>query len=128
MNYGGKGGKTLRDSELTNDCVGDNDTTAKMYEHRYKDGKIVWIVDKSLQNQDDATIILHDCRVRVGDVQSMSFKDLEQRSPPPFNDLSAPLEDLPLLDDEGIQKMSKDGTIKAKQGYARKAKGNTQVL
>ena len=47
---------------------------------------------------------------------------------PPFNDLTAPLEDTKNLDEKGKPKKNKDGQFKIKEGYCGIAKGVAQVL
>ena len=47
---------------------------------------------------------------------------------PPFNDLTAPLEDTHMKDAKGKKIKTKEGKFKVKEGYAGKAKGVAQVL
>ena len=52
-----------------------------------------------MQKPTTGVAIIHDCRVSLGDTQKMSFTEKEDNSLPPFNFLSAPLEDAPDADD-----------------------------
>ena len=63
---------------------------------------------------------IHDCRVRSGDIQSMSFAKIEDNPLPPFNYLLAPFED--------AEKTTPEGKLKKIKGYAGKAKGIAHVL
>ena len=65
LNYGGVGGKKLRDSELTDDDVGDKDAT--MYEIVDKGGKVKSSIHEPTE-VDNVTITHHDCRVYTGDI------------------------------------------------------------
>ena len=125
LNYGGVGGKKLRDTELTNDDVGEGDAT--MFKVIDEDGKVRWFLDEPT-DVENITITKHDCRVYAGDVQSMSFGEKESHPLPPFNFLDAPCEDAPDLDKKGEHKKTKSGTLKLIKGYAGKAKGLAQVL
>ena len=60
---------------------------------------------------DDTTVTKYDCRVRVGDTQFV-FGEKESNPPPPFYNLSAPLEDQPELNKEGKQTLTKGGEEK----------------
>ena len=44
MNYGGKGGKYMRDSKITADCLGDG--KAFLYRLKDEDGDISWSLEK----------------------------------------------------------------------------------
>ena len=66
FHYGGSGGHHLRDTELTDGCVGDGD--AFVYETIIVDqedgiSRSIW----SMQKPTTGEAIVHDCRVRVGD-------------------------------------------------------------
>ena len=69
-----------------------------------------------------------DCRVRVGEIQAMSF-ELKLFEPPPFfNILDAPYEDKIILDSDGNISKTKTGKERKIKGYAGEAKGLAQVL
>ena len=68
-----------------------------------------------------------DCRVRVGEIQAMSF-ELKLFEPPPFfNILDAPYEDKIILDSDGNISKTKTGKERKIKGYAGEAKGLAQV-
>ena len=66
FSYGGVGGKLLRDSVLTDGCVGDDDVF--LYYVVTADKKAYWSREE-LVVDDDATVTKYDCRVRVDDTQ-----------------------------------------------------------
>ena len=125
MNYGGRGGKCLHDTEMTGDCLRQGE--AYLYKQTNNDGDISWSLEKPLIVEG---IILEtfDCKLKVGNVQSMMFHSEEKIPVPPFNDLTPPLNDMPLLDKKGKQKKTKAGISKVKEGYPNKAKGVAQGL
>ena len=128
MKYGGVGGKQLRDSELTDDCVGDESVEAFLYYVDSEDGPY-WSREVPEAVEYDLRVTRYDCRVYAGDIQHFSFIEKEGSDPcPPFYDLTAPLVDEPILDKNGKPVMRKDGKPKVKEGYAGKAKGIAQVL
>ena len=127
MNYGGKGGKYMRDSEITADCLGPG--KAFLYRLKDKDGNISWSLERP-EKADGITIRTINCKLKVGQVQSMMFDTCDKRKKPypPFNDLTAPLEDTHMKDAKGKKIKTKEGKFKVKEGYAGKAKGVAQVL
>ena len=125
--FGGKGGKELRDSELSEDSVGDDDVAATMYESISEGSASVWTLTKPGANG-GGIVKEHDCRVRDGDTQSMSFAAAEKNPPPPFYSLDASWYDTPNLDKQGNHRKTKAGTLKHHSGYAGKAKGVKQIL
>ena len=127
MKHGGAGGKALRDSELTEECVGDKNTKAVLYKVVTTD-QVIWHHGEPSTVEEDTEEITCDCRVHLGDFQYFSFGGKETNPPPPFNDLMAPLENTPVSDKEGKEIIGKDGGAKIKIGYAGKAKGIVQVL
>ena len=62
----------------------------------------------------------HDCRVREGDTQSMSFAEADKNPPPPFYALDAPWDDKLVLDERNQPMMTKGGKAKVTLGYAGK--------
>ena len=135
MNYkfGGKGGQSLRDSVLTDDCVGDPTTIAMMYEIKItnSDGTITrkFKLTKPTTVADNVTIIDHDCRMRSGDTQSMSFQSSENDPMPPFYNLIAPLEDCLITNSDGTPSLTATTKKQRKiNGFAGTAKGMKQVL
>lgn len=125
LNYGGSGGQQLRDTELSDGCVGNGD--AFMYESvivdNEGDSQTTWSLEKPTA-KDGMVVTIHDCRVRVGDIQLMSFRAKEENPLPPFNKLLAPMEDVV---NKGKDKNGNE-TTKVIIGYAGKAKGIAQVL
>ena len=74
-------------------------------------------------------VIVHDCRVRSGDTQSMSFAKIENSPLPPFYELNAPLKDFNVTKSDGTPSLtSKTKQQRIKKGYAGTAKGMKQVL
>jgi len=130
INYGGKGNKRLRDTELTAGCVGDS--KALMYLTTYTDTNNVpvrmWSLQKPQNNIQGVNVREVDCRVYVGQKQSMVFGTEEMEPPPPFYALNAPYKDTPILDRDGNQALTKSGKPKKKYGYAGVGKGIKQVL
>ena len=135
FNYGGKGGKSLRDTALSDGSVGEDETMAMMYELVVSgplgpDGvrlPSMWSLIRPPET--DGTIVIElDCRVRDGDTQSMSFGPARDNPPPPFYDLRAPHDNVPLLDQAGNQMTTKKGKPRWISGYAGKAKGIKQIL
>ena len=51
MNYGGGGGKVLRDVELAERCVGNCDTY--VYKVTTNNGKIYWVSEESIQLEEE---------------------------------------------------------------------------
>jgi len=84
FNFGGSGGHQLRGTELSDGCVGDGD--AFMYESIVIDARgeseSVWSLEKPPPN-DKTVVNIHDCRVRSGDIQSMSFAKKGRQSASP---------------------------------------------
>ena len=97
-----------------------------MFKNIYPDEKVIWTLEPILDY--NTTVVKYDCRVKEGNIQSMSFEKEEKLLLPPFNDLLAPLENTPLLDKNGLEVISKKGMVKTKKGYTGKAKGIAQVL
>ena len=126
LNYGGVGGKQLRDTELTEDNVGNGE--AFLYKTENKRGKVKWFKNKPTRVKKNETLTKVDCRVYAGDMQNMSFGEKASHPPPPFNYVDAPFEDEPELDENGEQKKTKSGILKFIKGYAGQAKGLAQVL
>lgn len=104
VKYGGKQ-RVVRDSVMTEGCLGPGE--AKMYLNSDK-----W----STQYDPDLTTRVVDMRLKLGDVQSMSFHATD---PPHFYDLAAPPKD---------KKVVKRDKNEHKEGYVGKAKGIKQVL
>ena len=127
FSYGGKGGKLLRDTQLSDDSVGDDEVPAMMYESIAEGVCSVWSLTLPLPKE-GVVVKAHDCRVRAGDTQSMSFGGAEENAPPPFYALNAPYQDQPDLDTNGEQKKTKGGKLKTILGYPGKAKGAKQIL
>ena len=50
FNFGGKGGKELRDTELSDDMVGDDDVVSMIYESIAKGSTSVWSMTKPIAN------------------------------------------------------------------------------
>ena len=65
LNYGGIGGKELRDSELTGDDVGEGYAT--MFKMVYNDRNVKWSLDEPTPVT-NVTITKYDCRVYAGDI------------------------------------------------------------
>ena len=80
---GGKGGKELRDTELSEDLVGDDDVTALIYESIVKGRPAVWVLTKPVAKK-RVVVQEHDCRVSEGGTQSMLFARAEDNTQPPF--------------------------------------------
>ena len=72
FNSGGKGGKKIRDSELSEDLAGDYDVPALMYETIAEVLCLVWSLTMP-PAKEGVRVKVHDCRVCAGDSQSMSF-------------------------------------------------------
>ena len=72
FNFGGKGGKKIRDSELSEDSAGDDDVPALMYETIVEGLCLVWSLTMP-PAKEGVRVKVHDYRVRAGDSQSMSF-------------------------------------------------------
>ena len=126
--YGGKGGMSLRDTELCEDSVGDDNVPAMMYKTISEGVRSVWSL-KLPSVKEGVDVKFHDCRVRAGNTQSMSFAVAEANPPPPFYALEAPLSDQPDLDAHGVQKKTnKTGKLRTILGYPEKAKGAKQIL
>ena len=70
----------------------------------------------------------HDCRVRAGDTQTMTFSAEEEHPPPPFYYLYALWSDQLDLYQNNEQRTTKGGKLKIIVGYAGKAKGVKQIL
>ena len=70
----------------------------------------------------------HDCRVSVGNTQSMSFAAAEDNPPPPFYLLNAPWYDRPDLDEKNEQNKTTSGKLKTVLGYAGQAKVIRHIL
>ena len=125
--YGGKGGKALRDTELSEDSVGDDDVLAMMYESVVEGSISTWSLTKP-REKEGVVVREHDCRVRAGDTQSMLFAEAEHNPPPPFYALDAPWNNTPDTDEKGNQRKTKGGTLKYHMGYAGRAKGVKEIL
>ena len=125
--FGGKGGKELRDTELSEDSVGDVDVKAMMYESIAEGCPAVLLLTKPVP-KDGVVVQEHDCRVGEGDTQSMSFAKAEDNPPPPFYALDTPWDQTPDVDADGIQRKTKGGVLKFRMGYAGSAKGVKQIL
>ena len=87
--FDGKGGLSLRDSELSDDSVGDDDIIAMMYESVVEGNVAVWSLTKPLPKE-GVLVEEHNCRVCAGGTQTMSFAAEEKCPPPPFYSLYAP--------------------------------------
>ena len=122
--YGGSGGKSLRDTELSDGCVGD--APAVIFEVQVDESR-TYHLRQPVQTE-GVKIIKHNCRVYSGDVQSMSFGGKECQPLPPFLNVSAPYEDTICTDVNGKVVCTGKGTPKTLKGYARKAKGIAQIL
>ena len=72
FNFGGKGVKKIRDSELSEDSAGGDDVPALMYETIAEGLCSVWSLTMP-PAKEGVRVKVHDCRVRAGDSQSMSF-------------------------------------------------------
>ena len=121
FNFGGKGGKKIRDSELSEDSAGDDDVPALMYETIAEGICLVWSLTMP-PAKEGVRVKVHNCRVRAGDSQSMSFAAAEDNPRPPWYDLDALWYDQPDLDEQGVQKQTpKTKQLKWIFGYAEKA-------
>ena len=110
INYGGKGGKHTRDSEMTADCLGTEESC--LHKQASMDGDMSCSLENPLSVE--GTIIeTFDCKLKVDDVQSMILDDKEKMSLTPFSDLTAPLEDMQLLDDKKELMITKAGKKKS---------------
>ena len=118
---------SLRDSELSDESVGDDDVIAKMYKSVVEGSLSVWSLTKPLAKE-KVLVKDHDCRVRAGDTQTISFSAEEEHPPPPFYSLYAPWSDQPDLNQDNEQRTTKCGKLKNIVGYAGKAKGVKQIL
>ena len=128
FNYGGKGGKTLRDTELGEDSVGTDDALAMMFEILVDGEQSVWSLVRP-EDKEGVVVKEYDCRVRAGDTQCMSFGNADTHPAPPFYALKAPHSTIPDVDPvSGKQKTTKGGKPKVIQGYAGQAKGIKQIL
>ena len=125
--FGGKGGKELRDNELSDDSVGDDDVVAMIYESIAEGSTLVLSLMKPIANE-GVLVKEHDCRVCVGDSQSMSFEAAEDNTSPPFYFLNSPWYNRTDLDEKNEQKKMTSGKLKTVLGYARQAKGTRQIL
>ena len=115
--FGGRGGKELRNTELSEDSVGDVDVIAMMCELIAEGRPAVWLLTKPVAKE-GVTVQEHDCRVGEGDTQSMSSAKAEDNPPPPFYALDTPWDQTPDVDADGIQRKTKGGTLKFGMGYA----------
>ena len=127
FNYGGKGGKSLHNTELTEDSVGDDEKQALVYAIIIEGGPSVWSLTKPAQKK-GVFVKEHECRVRAGNNQSMSFAKAETNPPAPSYALKAPHHNTPDLDEQGKPKMTKKGHPKVILGYTDQAKGIKQIL
>ena len=100
FNFGGKGGKLLRDTLLTEDSVGNDNVPAVLYETVKEGSPSTWSLTKPSE-EDGVVTKEHDCRVCAGDTQVMSFEKADTNPPPPFYALKAPQLDTPVLDLDG---------------------------
>ena len=124
LNYGGAA-KKLRDSILTDDDVGVGE--AFLYKIILEDSAITWTTEEPF-DLENKKVIKIDCRVRVGEIQAMSFELKLLEPPPPFNILDAPYEDKMILDTDGNISKTKTGKERKIKGYTGEAKGLAQVL
>ena len=127
LNYGGKGGKSLQNTELTEDSVGNDEKQALMYAIIVEGGPSVWLLTKPEQKE-GFVVKEHDFRVRAGNTQSMYFAKAETNPPPPFYALKDPHHNTTDLDEQGKPKMTKKGHPKVILGYTNQAKGINQIL
>ena len=97
FNYGGKGGLALQDSDLGENSVGNEDQPAVMYELLLEGKQPVWSLAKP-PDQEGIVVKEHDCSVRVGATQSMSFANADTHPAPPFYALKAPFSTVPDVD------------------------------
>ena len=70
FNFGGKGGKKIRDSELSEDSAGDDDVPALMYEKIAEGLCSVWSLTMP-PAKEGVHVKVHDCRVCAGNSQLM---------------------------------------------------------
>ena len=103
--FGRKGGKKIRDSELSEDSAGDDDVPAFMYETIAEGLCSVWSLTMPPEKE-GVCVKVHDCRVSAGDSQSMSFAAAEDNPQQPWYDLDALWFDQPELDEQGVQKQT----------------------
>ena len=125
--FGGKGGKELRDTELSDDSIGDDDVVAMICESIAEGSTSVWSLTKPIVNE----VVLvkeNECRVCAGGTQSMSFAAAEDIPLPPFYFLNSLCYDRPNLDENNEQNKTTSGKLKNILGYAGKAKGIRQIL
>ena len=87
-----------------------------------------WFSTKPHRVKKNETLTEVDCRVYAGAMQNMSFGEKTSLPPPPFNFVDALYEDKPDLDENGVQRKSKNGVPKIIKGYAGQAKGLAPVL
>lgn len=125
MTFGGTGNKAMRDSKITAGCVGDR--PAMMYEKRRNGERSVWSLTMPKHNEGEE-VVEHDCRVRPGDFQKMSFDEATKNPPPPFYNLDAPYEDTKVREKDGSLSKTKGGKERKQNGYAGKGKGVKQML
>ena len=104
--YGGKGGVSLCDTDLSEDLVGDDYVPGMMYESISEGVRSVWSL-KLPYVKEGVVVKVHDCRVRAGNTQSMPFATAEENPPPPVYALEALWYDQPDLDAQGVQKKTK---------------------
>ena len=119
--FGGKGGKELRDTELSDDSVGDDDVVAMIYESIAKMSKSVWSLTKPISDE-GVLVKEHNYRFCVGNTQSMSFSAAEDIPTPPFYFLNSPWYDRPEIDEKNEQKKTTSGKLKLLWGTQGKQK------
>ena len=66
LNDGGKGGKSLRDINFSEDLVGNDDTIAIIYQHLLLDNTSIWSLVKPSENCEGIAKV-YDYRVYAGD-------------------------------------------------------------
>ena len=107
---------------MSDDLVDDDDVVALIYESIAEGSTLVWSLTKPIVN---GVVLVkeHDCRVCVGNTQSMSLASAKDNPPPPFYFLNYSWYDRPDLDKKNDQKKTKSGKLKNVIGYEGQAKG-----
>jgi hypothetical protein len=130
VKYGGKKGAGMRDTEMVDGCLGDGDAT--LWKVLSSSGELLgWFPTAETATESSAghggsTVVEVDCKLQLGQVQTMEFSE-DPGAPPPFYATDAAREDCVKMKD-GERVLTKKGKEIIVEGWAGKAKGLKQVL
>jgi hypothetical protein len=131
VKYGGKKGAGMRDTTMVDGCLGDGD--AMLWKVLDSDGQLLgWFPTAAAAaacsaEHDTSTVAAVDCKLKVGEVQTMEFSD-DAGAPPPFYATDASREDFLKVDKHNVPVTNSKGKNVTVEGWASKAKGLKQVL